>query len=162
MTMEARKKMSDSRIVHGYTSRRIRRTDANRSTYRIWRGIIQRCCDPNCQAFNDYGGRGIHVCEKWREFLGFLDDMGERPPKLSIDRINNDGNYCKDNCRWATVKDQQNNKRSNKRFEWEGVIYTQQQLAERYRISPKRLSDRLRRGWNLRAALFSPLWSKIC
>jgi hypothetical protein len=72
----------------------------------------QRCGDPNNKRFADYGGRGIRVCARWREFANFYSDMGPRPSDVySIDRINNDGNYEPSNCRWATAKEQRANQR---------------------------------------------------
>jgi hypothetical protein len=81
------------------------------STFRIWTGILRRCTNQNFKAFKYYGGRGISVCERWLRFENFLADMGERPPQLSIDRINNDGNYEPSNCRWATAVEQRHNQR---------------------------------------------------
>lgn len=86
-------------------------------TYQVWRNMIYRCYNPNNKSFKNYGGRGIKVCDEWRfSFQTFLHDMGERPPRLTLDRINNDGNYTPGNCRWATYKEQNNNNRpsSNK------------------------------------------------
>lgn len=75
--------------------------------YRTWAQMIQRCENPKNPFYRRYGGRGIIVCERWHEFLNFLQDMGERPLGRTLDRINNDGNYEPGNCRWATPKEQQ-------------------------------------------------------
>lgn len=81
-------------------------------TYRSWHSMIARCSYPSMQDWRLYGGRGITVCERWRDFRKFLADMGERPDGCSLDRIDSDGNYEPGNCRWATASEQQRNKRS--------------------------------------------------
>lgn len=78
-------------------------------TYRSWKSMIQRCTNPNVPRFNRWGGRGIKVCDRWADFENFLADMGERPVGMSLDRINNDGNYEPGNCRWATPTEQRMN-----------------------------------------------------
>ena len=84
-------------------------------TYRIWQNMLNRCRNEKLAAYQNYGGRGISVCERWRNsFAAFVEDMGEAPPDRSIDRINNDGNYEPGNCRWATRKEQNANQRPKK------------------------------------------------
>jgi hypothetical protein len=80
--------------------------------YRVWSEMVQRCTNPNNQHWSHYGGRGINVCDDWRDFVNFYRDMGDRPaPGHSIDRIDNDGNYEPSNCRWATKSVQNLNRR---------------------------------------------------
>lgn len=80
-------------------------------TFNTWNGMIGRCKNPKSNRFDLYGGRGIRVCEQWQSFEGFLADMGVRPAGKTLDRINSDGNYESGNCRWATVEEQNKNKR---------------------------------------------------
>ena len=97
------------RIKHGLTRRGFKKT----LEYNSWASMIQRCTKPTNHKWKDYGGRGITVCTRWRNsFIKFLEDMGRRPtPMHSIDRINNNGNYEPNNCRWATPKEQRTNQR---------------------------------------------------
>jgi hypothetical protein len=95
-------------VTHGH-----RRNGHTSKIYYIWAGIIQRCTNQNYKYYKDYGGRGIRVCERWLKFENFYKDVGDPPEKLTIDRINNDGDYEPSNWRWATQKDQCRNQRTN-------------------------------------------------
>lgn len=127
--------------------------------YEIWHGMIQRCHNSNCKDFPRYGGRGIVVCEKWRSsFAAFLEDMGPRPsPQYSVDRERVNGNYEPGNCRWATVKQQQRNRRSNRLVMVDGKEVTVTEAAELHGLPKSALFIRLKNGWPLDRALNTPL-----
>lgn len=82
--------------------------------YNSWYGMVQRCTNPKRSDYEYYGGRGINVCERWLSFENFLSDMGDRPYGMTLDRINPDGDYCKDNCKWSTKSEQSSNQRERK------------------------------------------------
>ena len=98
--------LSKNRYKHGHSS-----STKVTPTYHSWAGMKARCFNPKHKNFNYYGGRGITVCKRWYKFSNFLNDMGVKPHNLSLDRVNNNGNYCLKNCRWATNKQQANNRR---------------------------------------------------
>lgn len=101
-----REALLKSALKHGY-NRRGKRT----RIHAVWGAMIQRCNNEKNKSFHNYGGRGIKVCKRWLKFENFLEDMGEPPKGLSIERINNDKGYSLQNCKWATPKEQANNKR---------------------------------------------------
>jgi hypothetical protein len=98
---------NNHQFIHGHASR----SNGFTPTYNSWRGMIERCTNPNNIGWGRYGARGIRVCARWRVFANFLEDMGERPPGMSIDRRRSCGNYTPSNCRWATLSTQSRNQR---------------------------------------------------
>lgn len=113
-----------------------------------------RCSNSSNAAYPLYGGRGITVCDRWKDsFQNFLDDMGERPEGMSIDRIDNNGNYCPENCRWATGKQQCNNLRKNVWLVFEGQRHTISQWSEKIGLTRDTIIRRLQRGWTVRKTL---------
>ena len=103
---------------------------SRRKMYRIWYSMKRRCENQNDKGFKYYGSRGISVCERWQVFENFYEDMGDKPDGKSLDRINNDSNYEKDNCRWATHKQQSRNTRRNVFIEWNGRVQTRKDWAD--------------------------------
>lgn len=128
--------------------------------YRLWRGMWSRCTNKKMQAYKNYGGRGITVCEQWRTFSPFLADMGVRPLATSIERRDNDKGYTPDNCYWATAKEQGRNKRTNRRLTLDGRTQTLAAWAEQLGIKTSTLGMRLATGWSTRRALTTPVQVK--
>jgi hypothetical protein len=109
--------------------------------------MIQRCLNPNNPKFARYGGRGITVCERWRLFREFLNDMGERPAGTTIDRIDVHGNYEPSNCRWANATQQARNTTRNRFVEVAGEIVCVSELSEKTEINARTIRSRLRAGY---------------
>lgn len=120
---------------------------ARTATYKNWQNMRQRCLNPNHKYYKHYGGRGITVCKRWLRFENFLTDMGEMPKGLSIERRNNNDGYSKENCYWATNKQQQNNTRTNVLIKYDGRTQTLTEWSEELGIHRGTLRSRLRRGW---------------
>ena len=100
--------------------------------HRAWAAMVSRCTSPSNVNYKDYGLRGSTVCSRWRKYENFLQDMGRRPFSAhSLERVNNEGPYCKKNCRWATAKEQANNRRSTHLLQYQGQLLSLQQVAER-------------------------------
>lgn len=127
--------------------------------YRAWQSIKKRCFNPRDKSYPYYGGRGITMDPVWRnDFLRFLDDVGVRPPRMTLDRINNDGNYQPGNCRWATRQQQALNTRRNRLFEFRGKKQSLKNWAAESGIKVSTLSSRIFRcGWAVDRALTSPI-----
>jgi hypothetical protein len=122
-------------------------------------GMKRRCSNRNDKKFPRYGERGIKVCDRWvNDFPAFYADMGSRPSsRHSLDRIDNDGPYSQENCRWATPKQQSNNTRRNRWLVYGDERYTVSQLARMVGLPPYLLQQRLiRDGWSLEKALSTP------
>lgn len=136
------------------------RTDAKSQSpeYETWSGMIKRCENPRFKSFHLYGGRGIKVCRRWRmSFENFLADMGIRPSqKHSLDRIDVNGNYCPENCRWATATEQLRNMRGNVVLRLDGTNRSLAAWCELYGANYHLTWSRLNAGWELREALTRP------
>jgi len=137
----------------------------NSPEYGVWFSMIKRCHDHNNKYYCNYGGRGISVCDRWLGFDGFdnfIEDMGHRPSKnLSLDRIDNNGNYCPSNCRWATAKQQAQNRRSNRLITIDGNEKSVAEWADISGISQRTIRDRLDSGWDPKKAVFTNTRSEV-
>ncbi len=126
--------------------------------HQIWCHMRSRCHIPTDTGYHNYGGRGITVCDEWREsFAAFFEDMGERPSsEHSIDRIDNDGNYEPGNCRWATTKEQARNTRRSRMLTLNGKTMCVTDWAKEIGLTPSALLYRLRLGWSVERVLTEP------
>jgi hypothetical protein len=122
--------------------------------YNSWATMISRCHNPDSERYPYYGGRGIIVCERWREsFANFLADMGQKPAGKTLDRRDNDGGYTPENCRWATLTEQQNNTRSNVYYVVQGEKQTLAQIVRAFGLPRSSVQYRLSIGMSIERAL---------
>lgn len=136
--------------------------------YLVWSDMRRRCLNPTNSRYENYGGRGIKVCDRWLHgdggvsaFECFMADMGPRPSlKHSIDRINNDGNYEPSNCRWATPTEQARNKRDNRTVEFRGRKMVMQEAIKESGIPEWTVYQRLKAGWSVDRALNQPVLAR--
>jgi hypothetical protein len=130
------------------------KTPTSSRAYSTWAQMKTRCSNPNTRNYHRYGGRGIKVCDRWLVFKNFLEDMGEPLIGMSLDRIDNDGNYEPHNCRWATQKQQTNNTSTNRRITIDGVTRTFTEWIELYKVKPSTARQRYYvYGWGIRSTL---------
>jgi hypothetical protein len=130
-------------------------------TYTVWAGMIQRCHNPNARSYKHYGNRGIKVCDAWRNsFTEFFNDMGAKPDGLSLDRINNDGDYEPSNCRWATGSQQKRNRRTTTFLTYQGKTQSVSDWAESIGLPRKILERRVRDKWPLERILFAERYGR--
>ena len=142
MTDKPSEKISKARFLHGETNSRL---------YSIWRGIKKRCLLPKAQGYKNYGGRGIEVCEEWKNnYMAFREWALNNGYKngLTIDRINNNGNYEPSNCRFADYKHQANNRRSNRVLSVNGETKTIQEWADIMGVERSLIANRKKMGWS--------------
>jgi hypothetical protein len=146
-------------------ARHVRLGDANRThgcshripEYGIWKNMRRRCSKESSHVYAYYGGRGITVCPEWSSFERFYADIGPRPsPDHSLDRIDNDGPYSPENCRWATQAEQSRNTRRTMRLTHDGRTLSLREWSRETGIPYATLHDRIRRGWPARTALTQP------
>ena len=149
------RKAGEPLVKHGFCTRK-----KDKSKFRLfttWQSMLWRCfCKTNSQ-YKHYGARGITVCGRWRKsFQNFLNDMGLPPQGTTLGRIDNDGNYKPSNCRWETIYQQANNKRSTRLVSFGGKTQSVAQWAREVKLPKDRLLQRLDRGWTVSDALSRP------
>lgn len=149
------------KCLRSENSRQIHKTHGltNTRLHNIWSRMIDRCCNPQSKFYNSYGGRGISICVEWRNsFQAFYDwaKANGYAETLSIDRIDNDGNYCPENCRWATAKEQSNNRRSNTLVTMNGKTQTVTHWCNELGLKNRDIVyKRLNAGWPPEKAFFT-------
>ena len=130
----------------------------NSKLYYAWHNMKSRCYNIEDKRYKDYGGRGIKVCERWHSFYNFYTDNNHLcKTGLALDRIDNNGDYCKENCRWVTREVQQNNMRTNRILTYNGMSMTIAQWASKLNLKITTIHSRLERGWSETEALSTPL-----
>lgn len=138
---------------HGYTKTKI---------YFVWRNMVERCNNPKANWFYRYGGRGIIVCERWRNFKNFLEDMGDIPFKgAQLNRIDNNSNYCKENCKWSTATENARNKSNTIFLTFENKTLSLMEWSEITGIKPTVLRIRFYKGWDAERILTQQMRYKI-
>lgn len=147
----AAEKASQRHFKHGASGTKL---------YKVWKGMIERCYVPKCKNFKNYGGRGILVCDRWKNsFVSFKEDVIEGYSEgLELDRIRNDEGYHQGNFRWVTHKANNNNKRTNCYVEYKGEIKTASEWAEIYDLNSRCISNRVRDGFTGEEAIFGVLF----
>lgn len=140
-----------AKTIHGHTS------GGNSRTYRIWANMVSRCTNPRFDSFRHYGARGISVCESWKTFSNFLEDMGPAPEGLTLDRIDGNGNYQASNCRWVTSKQQAENTSRTVWLEFDGQRLSMSEWSRRRGLQVQTVAARLKRGWSIERALCTPV-----
>lgn len=155
----------DRQVFDGEVGRSVNEQHRKRGSaeYRAWQAMKKRCYDPKFRFYYRYGGRGITVCDRWREsFSAFFEDMGPRPTAHStLDRINVDGNYEPGNCRWASQRTQMNNTTRTKYVEYKGKRWAFAELCHSLGLSYDVIKLRMRRGWTLEQAIETPLKQRV-
>lgn len=137
---------------------------SDRRLHKIWESMNERCNYEKHPHFESYGGRGITVCDKWKTYLPFAKwaFANGYAPSLTIDRIDNNGNYEPKNCRWISVRAQQNNKRSNHTIEFMGETHTISEWSEKTGIKYTTLKERIKCGWSAEKALTTDVRKRSC
>lgn len=135
------REVNSQRATHGHT-----KGGKQSPTFVVWHSMLGRCRNPKHLSYENYGGRGIKVCERWESFASFLEDMGDRPKGMTLDRLDNNGDYCPQNCRWISMKENSNNRRNNRLLTLHGKTHTVAQWAALTGLPEGTIRARLHRG----------------
>lgn len=139
--------VNNARVSCGCAEKRATHGQVHKAENNVWRQMRQRCLNPNKDTYKHYGGRGITICPEWDSFEQFLKDMGPRPgPYHKLDRLDNNGNYCKENCAWRSQKEQIHNQRHSIRIPYGGKNYSAAEWSRRTGIPVETIRDRYHRG----------------
>lgn len=143
-------KLSLLAMTHGETKTHL---------YMVWSGMKRRCQNPHTKYYPLYGGRGVRVCDEWQKYEPFRDWAHATGYKqgLTIDRIDCDGDYCPENCRWITFQEQQRNRRNNRHYEYQGKSYTVLEIAKILGMKPRTVQGRIERGWSIEKIFSTPV-----
>jgi hypothetical protein len=129
-------------------------SDQEKRTYQSWADMRNRCRNARHRRYGFYGGRGIKVCERWDSFAAFVEDLGLKPDGLTLERLDNNGDYEPDNCKWATYREQNKNTRSTTVYEYRGRRQTIEEWADEVGMPRSTLSERIHGyGWDISVAL---------
>jgi len=121
-----------------------------------WHNMIVRCTNPKTRSYRDYGARGITVCDEWSSFSKFFEDMGPPPAGYQLDRLDNDGNYQKSNCRWATPRQQASNRRTSKMINYSGERRCLGEWCHLFQVNYNRAYNRMQKSTDPAYILFGP------
>lgn len=126
--------------------------------YCVWRNMLKRCLDPSHKGWHNYGGKGVKVCDRWlHSFENFYEDVGPRPKGYQLDRINSNGNYCPENCRWTDLVTQRRNSKNIRPITVDGETKLMHEWAATSGIKIQTIRARLDRyGWDVKDAIFTP------
>jgi len=131
--------------------------------YWTYRNMLKRCYDKNNSEYHNYGARGVLVCDRWLGpdgFVNFISDMGRKPSGLTLDRIDNNGSYSPQNCRWATVEEQNNNMRRTPKVAYNGKVRKLKEVCSELSLPYRIIYNRLLTGWDVNRALSQPVISR--